>query len=486
MGIENVQSLFKKRSFGSTSSLEEIFATDENNSAHTIKSGSIKLQANKRPKPLDKEAPFQLDELFFSVTDLKSRITYANETFIRISGYQKDELLNELHNIIRHPDVPRTIFKVLWDYLLADKPVAAYVKNLAKDGSYYWVMAMVFPCKDGYLSIRLKPDSTLFPMIRDFYKEILAYEKDQEIKTDKRKAMDLTLDHLLNRLKEMGYHSYDEFMWSALGKEMLNRERYLKNNKIDLYSRNQDSDLHMYQSILAELLESTESLTEMQKLLFEHSNYLLNLAKTISRLAVNAQIGSSKLDQKHRHLSVVADNMGSESEIGEKKLTALQNRVTELNSLLNALSFNIVSSKLQVEMAIDFTEEIINKSKQDKQILTNEECLKLLHNAYKPHIASMLSQMDELPVMFNKLKIGVEDISKLLQSLRFIHITGIIEISRLNDKDNSFANTFNELIRQIEYAELKMDELSGFLQSKLDVCRILLSHQPDIRKVLAG
>lgn len=445
-----------------------------------------KVAARKRPEPIDKKTPFHIEELFFSVTDLKSRITFANETFIRISRYEKSELQNALHNIIRHPDVPRTVFKILWDYLLADKPVAAYVKNLAKDGSYYWVMAMVFPCKDGYLSIRLKPDSQLFPVIREFYKEVLKVERDKEALTDKRKGLELTLDYILARLQEMGFHSYDEFMWHALGKEMLSRERYLRNSNIDTTGQNENSTLHKYQSVLAELLDSTETLTEMQQKLFEHSDYMLKLAKTISRLSVNAQIGSSKLDQKHLHISVVADNMGSESAVGEKKLISLQNRVSNLNTLLNELNFNIISSKLQVEMAIDFIEEIQNKSKNDDQILTSEECLQLLNDAYKPHITSMQTQMDELPVMMQKLHNGVEDISRFLQSLRFIHITGIIEISRLDDKDNSFANTFNELIRQIEYAESKMGELVEFIQSKRDTSTQLLRHQSDIRDILAG
>ncbi len=88
-----------------------------------------------------REAKFEIDELFFSITDQASTILSGNEVFVRISGYKKEELLGQFHNIIRHPDMPRVVFKMLWDHLKRDKPVVAYVKNKTKDGGYYWVLA---------------------------------------------------------------------------------------------------------------------------------------------------------------------------------------------------------------------------------------------------------------------------------------------------------------------------------------------------------
>ncbi|MDD2358687.1 MAG: PAS domain-containing protein, partial [Thiovulaceae bacterium] len=76
---------------------------------------------------LMKEAKFDLDELFFSITKHDSTILSGNETFVRISGYEKDEIMGQFHNIIRHQDMPRVVFKIFWDYLKAGKPVVAYV-----------------------------------------------------------------------------------------------------------------------------------------------------------------------------------------------------------------------------------------------------------------------------------------------------------------------------------------------------------------------
>ncbi len=92
------------------------------------------------------------DELIISRTDLKGVITYANETFARISGYDMDELIGKPHNIVRHPDMPSVVFKDLWDTIKAEKQWTGVVKNLRKDRGFYWVKAIVSGVyKDGNL-----------------------------------------------------------------------------------------------------------------------------------------------------------------------------------------------------------------------------------------------------------------------------------------------------------------------------------------------
>ena len=83
------------------------------------------------------------NELIVSRTDLKGNITYANETFARISGYEIAELIGKPHNIVRHPDMPSSVFKELWQTLKKGEIWRGYVKNLRKDGGYYWVYAEV-------------------------------------------------------------------------------------------------------------------------------------------------------------------------------------------------------------------------------------------------------------------------------------------------------------------------------------------------------
>ena len=94
-----------------------------------------------RPIPTNHEITLDPYQTIMSKTDRKGIIEYANDYFMEVSGYKEWELMGQPHNILRHPDMPKIIFKLLWDRLNDAKPMRALVKNLAKDGSYYWVVA---------------------------------------------------------------------------------------------------------------------------------------------------------------------------------------------------------------------------------------------------------------------------------------------------------------------------------------------------------
>jgi len=94
-----------------------------------------------RPIPKNEEIQLNPYKTIMSKTDQKGIIEYANDYFIEVSGYKEWELMGQSHNILRHPDTPKFVFKLLWDNLNKSKPIYAIVKNLAKDGRYYWVIA---------------------------------------------------------------------------------------------------------------------------------------------------------------------------------------------------------------------------------------------------------------------------------------------------------------------------------------------------------
>ena len=101
-------------------------------------------------------------ETLVSATDLKGRITYCNPAFVRVSGYLREELIGQPHNLIRHPDMPAEAFRDLWATVQAGRPWSAIVKNRRKDGGHYWVQANVTPVLEagrvvGYLSVRTRP-----------------------------------------------------------------------------------------------------------------------------------------------------------------------------------------------------------------------------------------------------------------------------------------------------------------------------------------
>ncbi len=109
-----------------------------------------------------REIDYPGEHMLVSVTDTKGFITHCNRAFVNVSGYREDELLGQNHNLIRHPDMPALGFKDLWSTIGRGKPWSGLVKNRAKNGDHYWVIANVSPIMvDGkphsYMSVRIKP-----------------------------------------------------------------------------------------------------------------------------------------------------------------------------------------------------------------------------------------------------------------------------------------------------------------------------------------
>jgi PAS domain S-box-containing protein len=136
-----------------------------------------------RIQPTNVEKHFDRGDIIVSKTDTKGRITYANSVFCAVSGFTLPELIGAPHSIIRHPDMPRAVFKLLWDTILDRREVFAYVKNLSKSGAYYWVFAHVTPSysKDGQIigfhSNRRVPERRILDnVIIPLYGEVLREE----------------------------------------------------------------------------------------------------------------------------------------------------------------------------------------------------------------------------------------------------------------------------------------------------------------------
>lgn len=165
--------------------------------------------------PTGVEIPMREDDFIVSKTDLKGRITYGNRIFIEFSGYAERELLGSQHNIVRHPDMPRGVFKLLWDTVQARNECFAYVKNMARNGNHYWVYANVTPSFDlegkpiGYLSVRRKPRQEAVNAISGVYKTML----DIERKAGPKDAPTASLHYLNDLLAEKGV-SYEQFIFT--------------------------------------------------------------------------------------------------------------------------------------------------------------------------------------------------------------------------------------------------------------------------------
>lgn len=167
--------------------------------------------------PTGVERFFDEDEIIVSKTDETGRITYANPVFLRLYGGSEDEVLGQPHSMVRHPDMPRCVFKLLWDTLGAGNEIFAYVKNMSKNGDHYWVLAHATPSRDdsgtviGYHSNRRVPSRKVIDeVIAPLYKQLLEIENSNANRKD---GMNEAFDTLIGILNDKGV-GYDEFIFS--------------------------------------------------------------------------------------------------------------------------------------------------------------------------------------------------------------------------------------------------------------------------------
>lgn len=163
------------------------------------------------------EVFFDEDEIIVSKTDLKGRITYGNRIFFKIAGYEEEDCLGQPHSMIRHPEMPRSVFKLLWDKIEGGNEIFAYVVNRAKNGDHYWVLAHVTPSLDstgsviGYHSNRRVPDSAVVKeKIQPLYRQLLEIEAGE---SNAKVGMNKAAEILAGILKQNGV-TYEEFVWS--------------------------------------------------------------------------------------------------------------------------------------------------------------------------------------------------------------------------------------------------------------------------------
>jgi len=167
--------------------------------------------------PTGRESPFDADEIIVTKTDLKGRITYANEVFLRVSRLEEKEAIGAPHSLIRHPDMPRTVFKLLWERILSGREIFAYVLNMATNGDHYWVFAHVTPSRDaggnvvGFHSNRRKPDPEQIARVQPIYRTLRAIEEETP---DRKDGLARAVAKLESTIRDMG-KSYDEFIFAV-------------------------------------------------------------------------------------------------------------------------------------------------------------------------------------------------------------------------------------------------------------------------------
>ncbi len=362
----------------------------------------------------EQEVPFSFEELFFSRTDSRGIIISGNEVFQRISLYDWEEIIKRPHNLIRHPDMPKGVFYLFWEFLKRGEPIGAYVKNRAKDGRHYWVFAIATPIEGGFLSVRIKPSSDIFPIVENEYRNLIQQEINSKL-TPKESS-----ELLLERLKTLGFKSYQEFMSVAVNKEMLARDIALGKSKDRLLG----SFEHLMQSAQTMLAETSNIFSS-----YEESKYV----------PLNLQIQSAQLGANGRTIGVISGNYNIVSTEIKNEINDFNAGAEEVFRKIHEGQFLASTARIQREVIECFkqegTSEYVNKV-QEMQYLQRQQ------QAYEQKaaigLASITRQIERFQNNCHRMKM-------LASSLEVIRVMGKVDAARLSGSNGDLNELINDL-----------------------------------------
>ena len=170
-----------------------------------------------RPIILDEEIIFSKKKFIVSKTDLEGNILFVNQNFCDVTGYKYDELRGQPHSVVRHPDMPKAIFYMIWKSLLAGMEVSAIIKNVAKNGKYYWVIADFSMQRDKYG--QLETFTSFKRAAPEYVSEAIQEVYDGMCCSERKSGMEGSLRYLENFLeeKQLSYNEYLEVLLKPKG-----------------------------------------------------------------------------------------------------------------------------------------------------------------------------------------------------------------------------------------------------------------------------
>lgn len=381
------------------------------------------------------ESFFDFDELFFSRTNTKGIIESGNSVFQKVSKYEWEEILKKPHNIIRHQTMPKGVFYLLWDTILAGKPVGAYVINQAKDHSYYWVFALVTPIQDGFLSIRLKPSSPIFELVKTKYVDLLGLESSKKLSPKE------SAEILLTVIKSLNFQNYKHFMTEALTQELECRQ--LKMNLPPL-------------KVLGQLREVIKLSTQIQS---KCGNIFTAYSKN-SFVPLNLEVQSARIGKEAAPIAIISSQYNDIAKQIKEQVSKIMQAGILVQEKVSDCQFDVCNTILQNEMYSFFMKEQ-NSSPVEKNVEMSH-----LKTASMNGVVKAKLSLNEVDADFQSFKSIYAEVRKLTSALDIISISGKIEAAKIKQSSGELLGLLNDLVSfktSLKNALKEIDTLGGDL-----------------------
>ncbi len=400
----------------------------------------------------DKELLLDPNKPLISVTDIKGRITDCNEAFINISGFTKDELLNQPHNIVRHPDMPTAAFEVMWEYLKAGKPWMGLVKNRAKSGDFYWVNAYVTPITDkgkviGYESVRSCPSRDDIARAEKLY-DSLNQGKSLRFRS---KALYLTALFVLISCGTALVSYFDSNTTLALGvltfmflflfaSEVFKRKTLIKHlNALMIKSFNHPVAVATYTDDSYDIgMIKVGILSERAHM----ATVLTRIEDTASRVASQSKLGNTASTNAKNHISMQ-----------QHETDQVAAAMHEMSATINEVSQHVQETAKQAESSNEMVRQGLQAT------VTSRESIEVLRNSV--HQISL--SVGELAEESFKIAQAAQMIEKIADQTDLLALNAAIESARAGDSGRGFAVVANEVRELANRTRISTNEIQQII-----------------------
>ena len=385
-------------------------------------------------RPGSGEAPFPVDEVFYSRTDDCGVIQSGNYSFKRTSDFNWQELFGAPHNVLRHPDMPKGIFWLLWEALKSGHPIGAYINNQAKDGLNYWVFACIVPCEGGFLSAHVKPTSQIFKLVQSEYAQMLDREATGNLSPED------SGQHFIEALAKLGFASYHQFEAAALAEEVLSRK--------DLLGQPPDAEILRFKSML-ELSRTLKAATET----------LIEEFDSVRIVPHNMRVMASRLEPNGGPLTILSSSYGAMShDIAEW----FENNVVGDHSIFATLSDSVNSAMFNEGLIGIFRTcdgQLRSERRELESIDIEAEC-KILGGVMRVYDEKATDNRDQIGDEAGRIKTACKTMSRHVLGLSTARVMCKIESARMGLSGEGLTDIIVQLGRFQERIGKQLDDIS--------------------------
>jgi aerotaxis receptor len=325
--------------------------------------------------------------------------------------------------------MPKVVFKLFWDYLNEGKPIFSYFKNKTKSGRYYWVLAMAFPIPNGFISIRLKPSTDMFKTVAELYNQLLEREKSV-------KDFDANISFFENKLKELGFNSYDKFMTSILTSELVKRSELLYRN--DRRTKEVESKDVPFR-VLPALSEAVQELIKIER-------ELQGTFVEIDLISKNMLFGTIHLGKIARTAATVSENLQLLTDEMRAGSVTFHPQLQKLFGLINQSILEINMIYFQNEMLLYPKDE---KLENDFEISEGEARENIRKNIFE-RIQKINKDLKDIKEVNNDLMSVMAEFTRISLGMNVICISGKIEIAHISNHAEISIDNIQDVSEQLD------------------------------------